>query len=590
MSISLRLKHSATANKVPLPADLAEGELALNINNASPGAYLKDSTGVVRKIAGITVGGTAPATPTAGMAWLDVAVPTKPVFKVYDGTAWQGAGSGVGVGTTAPTAPAAGDLWVDTTVPTAPVVNIWNGTAFVPVVPAAVVVPDATETVKGIVELATAAETTTGTDATRAVHPAGLKVELDKKANLASPTFTGTPAAPTAAVGTNTTQVATTAFVHAADKWTRTGTTLSPATAGDTIQGNLVPTNGAFGTRNRIINGDMRIDQRNDGASVNNIAGGLVTLDRWSAYGAQAAKFSTQRNLNSVTPPSGFTNYLGVSSLAATSVGASEFYGIYQVIEGFNASDFAWGTATAQAVTASFWVRSSLTGTHSGNVISYGTTVSYVFAFTVSAANTWEYKTVTIPGPTVGTWNTNNGGGPQIFFNLGSGSSVSTAPGSWSTSAINWGATGAVSVVATNGATFYITGVQLEPGTVATPFERRSYGQELALCQRYFQKSYNIDVAPGTSGDPTAGLEYRIAAANSAGNMGGAVQYAVRMRTAASFTTYDRASPPNSGKVTTNGGNNISPSIITSGDRAITVFVGSSYFDLSYHWIASAEL
>jgi len=254
------------------------------------------------------------------------------------------------------------------------------------------------------------------------------------------------------------------------------------------------------GARNRIINGDMRIDQRNAGASVNNIAGGLVTLDRWSAYGAQAAKFSTQRNLNSVTPPSGFTNYLGVSSLAATSVGASEFYGIYQVIEGFNASDFAWGTATAQAVTASFWVRSSLTGTHSGNVISYGTTVSYVFAFTVSAANTWEYKTVTIPGPTVGTWNTNNGGGPQIFFNLGSGSSVSTAPGSWSTSAINWGATGAVSVVATNGATFYITGVQLEPGTVATPFERRSYGQELALCQRYYETGFTKMYATGVTG------------------------------------------------------------------------------------------
>ena len=180
MPVKLRLKHSATADKEPLPADLLEGELALNINSASPAAYIKDSTGVIRKIAGITVSGTAPAMPTAGMAWLDVTVPTKPVFKVYDGTAWQGAGSGVSTGVTAPTSPAAGDFWVDTTVPTAPVVNIWNGTAFVPVVPAAVVVPDATETVKGIVELATAAETTTGTDATRAVHPAGLKVELDK--------------------------------------------------------------------------------------------------------------------------------------------------------------------------------------------------------------------------------------------------------------------------------------------------------------------------------------------------------------------------------------------------------------------------
>ena len=184
MPVKLRLKHSATANKAPLPADLLEGELALNINSASPAAYIKDSTGVIRKIAGITVGSTTPATPTAGMAWLDTTVPTKPVFKVHDGTAWQGAGSGVSTGVTAPTSPAAGDLWVDTTVPTAPVVNIWNGTAFVPVVPAAVAVADASETVKGIVELATAAETTTGTDATRAVHPAGLKAVLDSLALL----------------------------------------------------------------------------------------------------------------------------------------------------------------------------------------------------------------------------------------------------------------------------------------------------------------------------------------------------------------------------------------------------------------------
>ena len=172
MSITVKLKHSATANKVPLPTDLAEGELALNINTASPAAYLKDSAGVVRKIAGTTVGGTAPATPTAGMAWLDIAVPTKPVFKVYDGTAWQGAGSGTSTGAAMPTAPAAGDLWVDTTVPTAPVLKVHNGTAFV------ALAPDATETTKGIVELATAAETTAGTDATRAVHPAGLKAAL----------------------------------------------------------------------------------------------------------------------------------------------------------------------------------------------------------------------------------------------------------------------------------------------------------------------------------------------------------------------------------------------------------------------------
>ena len=133
MSIKLRIKHSSTADKAPLPGDLVEGELALNINATSPGAYIKDSAGVVRKIAGITVGSTAPASPTSGMAWLDVTVPTKPAFKVYDGANWQGAGSGTTAGATVPAAPAAGDLWVDTTAPTMPVLKVYNGTAFVAV-------------------------------------------------------------------------------------------------------------------------------------------------------------------------------------------------------------------------------------------------------------------------------------------------------------------------------------------------------------------------------------------------------------------------------------------------------------------------
>lgn len=144
--------------------------------------------------------------------------------------------------------------------------------------------PDATESVKGLVELATAAETTAGTDNTRAVHPQGLKVELDKKAPLASPALTGTPTAPTAAAGTKTTQLATTQFVADAQVFKRTGTVLEPATAGDTIKGNLLPTNGSLGFRNVIINGDLSINQRK--VAITAAAVGQYGPDRWKKTGA----------------------------------------------------------------------------------------------------------------------------------------------------------------------------------------------------------------------------------------------------------------------------------------------------------------
>lgn len=171
MPVKLRLKHSATVGKQPLPADLLEGELALNINSASPAAYIKDSTGVIRQIAGISVSGTAPATPTAGMAWLDTSVSARPTFKIHDGATWQAAVSGFTIGNVAPTAPPAGNIWVDTTTPTAPVLKIYNGTAFV------TVTPDATVTSKGIVQLADATAITAGT--------AGLVVDAAQlKANV----------------------------------------------------------------------------------------------------------------------------------------------------------------------------------------------------------------------------------------------------------------------------------------------------------------------------------------------------------------------------------------------------------------------
>jgi hypothetical protein len=242
----------------------------------------------------------------------------------------------------------------------------------------------------------------------------------------------------------------------------------------------------SMGFKNRIINGAMVIDQRNAGASITP-TNGQYLVDRFIAIQSVASKYSAQQNAGAVTPPTGFSNYQGVTSLSAYSSASGDQFYIGQRIEASNIGDLAFGTANAQAVTVSFWVRSSLTGTHSGSLINAPTfNRSYPFTFTVSAANTWEFKTVVIPGDTSGTWATSGtGAGLQVVFNLGSGSSFVGTAGAWNGNT-NYGATGATSVVGTNGATFYITGVQLEKGSTATSFDYRPYGTELQLAQRYF--------------------------------------------------------------------------------------------------------
>jgi hypothetical protein len=235
--------------------------------------------------------------------------------------------------------------------------------------------------------------------------------------------------------------------------------------------------------RNRIINGDMRIDQRNAGASGTASA---FTIDRWGYGASQASKGTWQQNAGSVTPPTGFQNYWGFTSSSAYSVTASDQFYFYQGIEGYNVADLGLGASGASTFTISFWVRSSLTGTFGGSVQNGAQTRSYPFSYTISAANTWEQKSVTIVGDTTGTWLKTNSTGMYLLFSLGMGSTYSGTANTWA--GANYIApTGATSVVGTNGATFYITGVQLEVGSSATPFERRLYNQELANCQRYFQ-------------------------------------------------------------------------------------------------------
>jgi hypothetical protein len=241
---------------------------------------------------------------------------------------------------------------------------------------------------------------------------------------------------------------------------------------------------------NRIINGAMVIDQRNAGASVTNSSSGSPTyiLDRWGTVASQASKFTIQQDAGAVTPPAGFADYLGVTSSSAYSRLSTDYFGIVQPIEGFNVADLNWGSANAKTITLSFWVRSSLTGTFAGRLTNSASNRSYVFTYTINSANTWEFETITIAGDTSGTWLTTNGVGISVWFDLGSGSNYQTTAGSWQ--AGNFAATSSsTSVVGTNGATFYITGVQLEVGSTATSFDYRPYGTELALCQRYYQKS-----------------------------------------------------------------------------------------------------
>jgi len=257
---------------------------------------------------------------------------------------------------------------------------------------------------------------------------------------------------------------------------------------------------GGFSFRNKIINGGMEIDQRLVGSALT--VSDSYTLDRWSAYENTDGSFTVQRSTDA---PTGFVNSLLASITGADSSLSSnqQMIPCRQWLEGTMIEDLAWGTANAKPITVSFWVKSSITGTYGFTITNDAGDRVYGQTYTISAANTWEYKTATISGPTGGTWPTNNGRGAIITWSLGAGSGLTIASnGSWITPAsasVVYAVVGQTNVVATNGASWQITGVQLETGSVATSFENRPYSVEFILCQRYYQKSFPQSMAPGVA-------------------------------------------------------------------------------------------
>jgi hypothetical protein len=270
--------------------------------------------------------------------------------------------------------------------------------------------------------------------------------------------------------------------------------TITDVSGGSTASINgLTPQASNMQPFNRIINGAMTIDQRNAGASITQSTSNQFPVDRWIVAGDIVSKFTAQQSL---TAPTGFINSLLITSLSAYTVGASESFVLTQYVEGLNVTDFGWGTADAATITVSFWVRSSLTGPFGGVVRNSASNRSYPFTYSIGSANTWEKKSITIAGDISGTWLTTNGRGLNLTFSMGAGASASGTADAWSAASYA-SATGATSVVGTSGATFYITGVQLEAGSTASSFAHEFVGDTLRKCQRYYQRISDPTFAVG---------------------------------------------------------------------------------------------
>jgi hypothetical protein len=361
--------------------------------------------------------------------------------------------------------------------------------------------------------------------------------------------------------------------------------TIFPTAYAEAVNVEIVALWGIDSFKNRIINGDMRIDQRFEGASKTITVHPTYTLDRWGAAAQAASKFSVQRVADG---PAGFINSLKVTSLSAYTAGAAEEFGIYQQIVGHNMADMGFGTANAVSVAISFWVKSSLTGTFAGRIKNNGSNRSYIFNYAISIANTWEQKTVIIAGDTTGTWTTDKTIGLQLFFDLGGGSNYAGTAGSWQSADLNHTA-GSVAVVATNAATWQLTGVQLERGLAVTAFQHRPREVEERMCFYYYQKSFDQGVAPAQNAGTSKG-EFALITQGT-GTFGLPLIMPVKMRSNFTLTTYNpSAANANWRDLSGSADRTFTGAALGPGSAALYGSGSSANADTRIHWTAESEL
>ena len=328
--------------------------------------------------------------------------------------------------------------------------------------------------------------------------------------------------------------------------------------------------------RNLIINGDMAIDQRNAGASATTTSSAYM-VDRFQLYASTVTNAQTYQQVTDA--PAGFNKSLKITnSSTAQAAGSAALYTPRQRIEGYNTAHLNWGTSDAKTVTVSFWVKASVTGTYPFAINNGSFNRSFVANYTISSANTWEYKTVIVAGDTSGTWNVDNTSGMVVMFSLDTNSSYETSTvDAWHTGSFR-ATSSNVHFLANASATWQITGLQLEAGTTATPFENLQYGQQLQLCQRYYEKIVD-SILQTTLGDTYATSASPVPVINLAFKE---VKRALpTMATVGTFTTSNT-----SGSQILRGGENTFNAYILAAGAGRTYF----YPDANSGWSADSEL